>query len=266
MSTKFDRIFKISKVKNATDIEKQVLSALIGCLDGPETCEFLLKTIEGKSTLRDLVLRKINHDISTGQSNEYKKLAEDLIALAGAPKYSVANSAATCLSQLLEGNDGEYLEDIVEFFLSSERKSFRNRAWKSLTENYSESYNKLVWQAWERYEDKKALRVIVLNISPSKLYSHREKIVSAIEHGSLVAQLYMRLYKIDEKVVEELFKYSISTYLYCLVKLGLNVPEQRKSKISPQADNLGLVLWCLGRLAEWDIIEQIYADTVPNSM
>ena len=85
MSTKFDRIFKISKVTNATDIEKQVLSALIGCLDGPETCEFLLKTIEGKPTLRNLVLRKINRDLSDGRSNEYKKLAGDLIALAGAP-------------------------------------------------------------------------------------------------------------------------------------------------------------------------------------
>jgi hypothetical protein len=254
-----ERLEKIKTLSQEKSPNLEFLRAYIGCLSDEETKDLLINVSISDIKLRELVLKKLDYDLEGGLGIEHKKIIRELIKLAKKSEYKEELSIAYCLTRLLPHTKGNDQALIIKFFLNSKRISFRNRAYKYLADNFKKSYYPLVLSVWEKYKDYRAVIVIINNFDSEYLYDNRALISSHIRSGWLMGKLYIRIGKIKPEAIEELFSYDIKTYCYCLAKLNLQLPSIHSKSISCSDDN-GLLLWSLGRIKEWNLIEKLESE------
>lgn len=257
MKERVEKVIAITNEHYQGVRDREFLWAYVNCLNDEETVELLLYSCVDFFGLRDIALRKLEHDIADGIRPEHKKLVRELIKKSKLLKFREANSIAYCLSRILDYSKGKNERKIVEFLLNSKRVSFRRRGLKYLLGNFKKKYEEQVLNVWDQFHDFETLKLIVYNFPTEYLFESRKMLAGHIEEGWLASKLYLKIGKEHPEVLDELLDYGTPTYCYCLAKLQLMLPVEKKKGIQLNTENDGLLLWSLGRLGEWQLIEKL---------
>ena len=260
MIARVDNILRLEEqVEDGDRINPAIYRALIGCLDIKETSELLVYSIEHDLVIRDLVNRKIHFDLSGGKKYCYEELASKILDIAKNVRYQVALSSVMTLSVILPYLKLETQLEILVVLALSEWKLFRKRAYKFIKEHYRQDYQGILIAACNEFEDREVCDIIIENFESERLIEVRHFLVESCSHDSYIPKLYAKFSEIAPELIEELLEYDSCSYCYTLYKLGWSLESSIITEaLTENTRDLEFLIWCLGRLGEWDRIIEIY--------
>jgi hypothetical protein len=257
-----DRVDYILRLKEQAEggsrINPVIYRALIGCLDIKETSELLVYSIEYNLVIRDLVNRKIHFDLSGGKKFCYEELASQILDITKNSRYQVALSSVMTLSVILPYLKLEKQLEILVVLALSERKLFRKRAYKFIKEHYRQDYQGILIAACSEFEDREVCDIIIENFESELLIEVRHFLVELCSHDSYVPKLYIKFSETAPELIDELLEYNSCSYCYTLYKLGWPLESSISTEsLTKNTRDLEFLIWCLGRLGEWERIIEI---------
>jgi len=260
MVDRVDYILRLNEqVEDGQRVNPAIYRALIGCLDTKETSELLIFSLEHDLYIRDLVNRKIHFDLSDKRTCCYEELASKLLDIVTKARYQVALSSVMTLSVILPYLKLETQLEILVVLALSEWKLFRKRAYKFAREHYRHDFQGILIAACEKFEDPEVCDILIENCEPEILVEARHFLIESCSHSSYIPKLYTKISKVNPGVVEELLEYNSCSYCYTLYKLGWALKSDIATKtLTENTMDLEFLIWCLGRLREWDRIVEIY--------
>ncbi|WP_421238458.1 hypothetical protein [Aeromonas enteropelogenes] len=246
--------------KSSFSVESKApfLRAFIGTLDANNTSRLLIHSIPNNLYLRDLINRKIEFDIKDGKGLLYEDVASELLHIAKISKYSIALSAIISLSVLFSSLKTKMQLSILYFLTNSDRVLFRRKAYKLMLEHYHDDYKHILIQSWQSYQEIECCRLMIEQLDAISLFHFRHDLISKCNEGWLISKLYIKLGKAYPEILSELRHINSDTYCYCLWKLNLKLPSISAEELINTSYEQSFLIWCLGRLAEWDLIMDIF--------
>ena len=251
-----DRVLYIQRFANeCAPIEAGAfIHAFVRCLSPEESVELLQRSLVGDTTIRRAALRKVCSSIENGSIIDPSGLLANL-------QQQVANSEprhrsgyAYCLLEVSRVCDGRVRCNIQSNLGSSKYVGLRRRSYKLYDSKLPDS-RALLEHAWHAFHDREAAWLIVKTFPLEFLVENKRDLVDSFTEGWQFSKLYLRLAEIEPTVVDELLKIDPVSYLYVMAKLGRSVTRRTLSSILDSSlgdERLGLVLWCMGELREWD--------------
>ncbi|MCF5889753.1 MULTISPECIES: hypothetical protein [Aeromonas] len=234
------------------------LRAFIGALDASNTSRLLIHSISHNLYLRDLINRKIEFDIKDGKGLLYEDLASKLLHIAKTSKYSVALSALISLSFLFSSLKTNTQLSILYFLTNSDRVVFRRKAYKLMLEHYHDDYKNILMQSWQSYQEIECCRLMIEQLDAISLLQFRHDLCNKCNAGWLISKLYIKLGKAHPELLSELRHINSDAYCYCLWILNLKLPSVSAGELIDKSHEQSFLIWCLGRLAEWDLIMDVF--------
>lgn len=251
-----DRVSYIQQFANEhAPIETDAfVRAFVRCLDPEESIELLRRSLVRDTILRRAALQKVCSDIEKGRIVDPSRLLADLQnqITSGEPRYR--NGCAYCLLEVSRACEAMVRCNIQLFLGSSKYVSLRRRSYKLYDPSLPESRG-LLEDTWRAFRDSEAAWLIVKTFSAKFLVENKLALVDVLTQGWQLSKLYLRLAEIEPAIVDELLQKNSVSYLYVMAKLGRGVDSQTLSSILSANlgdERLGLVLWCMGELREWD--------------
>ncbi|HIF5636945.1 TPA: hypothetical protein ACX3DH_004677 [Vibrio parahaemolyticus] len=260
MTDRVDYILRLEEqVEDGYSVNPAIYRALIGCLNTKETLELLIYSIEHDLYIRDLVNRKIHFDLSGGRKCCYEELASSILNITTKARYKVALSSVMTLSVILPYLRLDTQLEILVALALSEWKLFRKRAYKFVKEHYRQDFQGILIAACNKFEDPEVCDILIDNCEPEVLVEARHFLVESCSHRSYVPKLYTKISKVSPDFVEELLGYDSCSYCYTLYKLGWALKSDVTTEaLTENTMDLEFLIWCLGRLGEWERIVEIY--------
>jgi len=251
---------RVSTIEELSNDKGQVevgsfVNALMRCLSFDESVEALRRSFEGSTALRTAALRKICSDIQHGSATCATLIAElKEKVLHGPPRRR--GGYAYCLLEVARASSRNIQNEVQGFLSCSRYVGLRRRGYKLYDRGCVQS-RELLEQAWKEFRDREAAWLMVEGHPPADLLQDKNNLVSALTEGWQLSRLYLKLAEIDVTHVEELLEIDPISYVYVQVKLKRSVPDDQLTGIVGDHlgdERLGLLLWCLGELRQWDLI------------
>ncbi|MNZ59835.1 hypothetical protein D3C78_778870 [compost metagenome] len=237
------------------------LRAFIGALDANKTSELLIYSISNDLQLRDLINRKIEFDLGDGKGFLYEDVAFKLLQIAKTSRYNIALSSIISLSTIFPSLKTDIQLDILEFLTTSSRILFRRKAYKLMLDNYKGEYKNILTSVWMAHQEVECCHVMIQHLDAALLLNFRYTLLTVCKEGWLISKLYVKLGKEYPELLHELRSYNTETYCYCLWKLNLKLHSISSEELLKQCRDQNFLIWCLGRLAEWELIMKIFSIT-----
>lgn len=251
-----DRVLYIERFANGcAPIEASAfIHAFVRCLGPEESVELLQRSLVGDTTIRRAALRKVRSSIENGSIIDPSGLLASLQQQVtnGEPRHR--SSCAYCLLEVARVCDDRIRCNIQSLLGSSKYVGLRRRSYK-LYDPDSPDSRTLLEHAWRAFHDREAAWLIAKTFPLEFLLENKQALVDTCTEGWQLSKVYLRLAESEPAVVDDLLKRDPVSYLYVMAKLGRNVAGQTLSSIlnaNLGDERLGLVLWCLGELREWD--------------
>lgn len=228
--------------------------AFVRCLSPEESVELLQRSLVGDTAVRRAVLRRVCSYIENGSIVDPSGLLANLQHQVTSGPSRHRNGCAYCLLEVSKSCDARVRRNIQSFLGSSKYVGLRRRSYKLYEADVPESRS-LLEHAWQMFHDSEAAWLIVKTFPPEFLLKSKLELVGTLTEGWQLSRMYLRLAEIAPALVDELRKSDPVSYLYVMAKLGRSVGAQTLSSIfnaSLGDERLGLVLWCMGELKEWD--------------
>lgn len=252
-----DRVSHIEDLSNDKDqIEAgSFVNALMRCLSFDESVQALRRSLEGSTAMRAAALRKVCSDIQHGGANCATLIAElQEKILHGTPRRR--EGYAYCLLEVARASNRNTQNEVQAFLSCSRYVGLRRRGYKLYDPECAQS-RKLLEEAWEEFHDGEAAWLIVKRHPSAVLLQEKNNLVNALTEGWQLSRLYLKLAEIDAAHVNDLLELDPISYVYVQVKLKRSVPDDQLNGILSDHigdERLGLLLWCLGELRQWDLI------------
>ncbi|MBD0785799.1 hypothetical protein HUO09_05560 [Vibrio sp. Y2-5] len=260
MTDRVDYILRLEEqVEDGCKVNPALSRALIGCLNTRETSELLIYSIEHDLVVRDLVNRKIHFDLSGGKKYCYEELASKILEITKSARYQVALSSVMTLSVILPYLKIETQLEILVVLALSKWKLFRKRAYKFIKKYYKQEYQGILIAARNKFEDHEVCDIIIENFESEILIEERHFLADSCSHDSYISKLYTKIGETAPELVAELLEYDSCSYCYTLYKLGWSLESEITTEtLTENTKDLEFLIWCLGRLGEWERIIDIY--------
>lgn len=205
--------------------------------------------------MRSAALRKVCSDIQRGGTNLAGLIAElQEKILNGQPRRR--GGYAYCLLNVARSSDRSVQNGVQAFLSGSRYVGLRRRGYKLYDPECVQSRH-LLEQAWSEFRDWEAAWLIVKSHHPAFLLQEKANLVNALTEGWQLSRLYLKLADLDVGQLDDLLERDQISYVYVQVKLGRSVPDDLLSGILNSHlgdERLGLLLWCLGELRQWDLL------------
>lgn len=230
------------------------IHAFVRCLNPEESVELLKRSLVGDTAIRRAALRKVCSSIENRSIIDPSGLLANLQHQVTSSEPRHRSGCAYCLLEVSRVCDGRVRCNIQSFLGTSRYVGLRRRSYKLYEPNLLES-RALLEHAWHASHDREAAWLIVKTFPLEFLIENKMALVDVFTEGWQLSKLYLRLAEVEPPVVDELLKSDPVSYLYVMAKLGRKVARQTLLSIlnvSLGDDRLGLVLWCMGELKEWD--------------
>lgn len=238
-----------------------LVGAYCACLTPEEAVELLLACAEDRFDIRDVVLRKVCADIDIASMKCHEELLDTLVTRLSSADYRGRQSLGYCLSTLASHVAQPELRKIQTTFLRSKYIGLRRRAYKSIALSSDIPFYE-VQTAWERYSDPECTWLIVKTFPVDFLIKHRAKLEAALSEGWQFSRLFMRIAEVDPSVLEDLKNKDKISYCYVLAKLKKPIQMTEAIQIANRMsddDRFGLLVWSLGQLGLWAVLQEIEA-------
>lgn len=254
-----ERVKTINEIigsRNLSDEDFIVINSLIQALNPKEACYLLDLNFTQNKRIREYALKKIYSDISNSYTQPHKKLISTLISRLEDKKYTQNDRYSYCLNFLYESVPKEDKKNILSSFLESNSIRNRNRFFKILLLNWNPKYLEIIEELWFNYHDRYCLEII-LKYSPDTFILENYKELIEYSQPHQIKDIFLKLGKIDFKLVAKLKDIDEITYCYVLLKLGKKI-SNKEAKVflenNYMDERLGLLLWVFGQMNLWDRI------------
>jgi hypothetical protein len=259
-----DKIQFINEViDNDVEWEKRALiSSLIFCLSPEEACSFLDLEFLQQFDIRALVLRKIGTDIEDSIQPCHNLLIDQLINACNRLPYNKKNSCAYCLDYLYDYLPAELQNIVLDYLISSKYVGLRRRAYKKLSQDWTEVYQSVVADVWDKYADLECALLIVKHFQLSFVQEHFQELEEIILKGPpwALPKLYLKVVPVESDKLKRLANLDEITYAYLCVKSNCPLTQEEALRIfeKNKADKrIGLLIWCFGRMGLWTVLANI---------
>lgn len=138
---------------------------------------------------------------------------------------------------------------------------FRRKAYKLILDNYKNEYKNILTSVWISHQEVECCHAMIQHLDAELLLNFRDTLLTVCTKGWLISKLYIKLGKEHPDILHELCRYNSETYCYCLWKLNLKLQPISASCLLEQCHDKKFLIWCLGRLAEWELIMEIFIKT-----
>jgi len=155
--------------------------------------------IVGSCLDQDIFKRKILLNKITISADSWSKSINDALfnkifsALKTLNSYFKKESASIVLAGLCQHISIANQKKLLLFFLKSNYKNNRKRAYAYLLDNWSQQYNKDIEEAWRIYEDEEIIRLLVNKMSREFLLGHFKEISSNFGEEDLDYDFHLKV-------------------------------------------------------------------------
>jgi len=243
-------------------VMKSLFAAMCSCLEPAQACVLLDMSFEQEHRKRWVLIGKISHDMKQSCLPCHDELLRDLMRAMDNLPSSRRRSCGSCLDHLSRHTPDHRRYEITEFFLSTRWRPIRDRD-KHLLGNWSKCWVAQVDNNWRMWADPGAIRLLIQYFPESYLLDQFDDILRVVGNTYLARKLYLRVVPFDLGKLERLRREDPVTYAYILVKLNKKLDDCEALHIFTQSrgnQDVGLLLWCYGRMGLWSVLNKIYGE------
>lgn len=259
---KADFIKSFEEITSAS-LRYTIFSAFVNCLNPEETCEVLDLSFRQDLYKRRAILRKLNNDLSQTFETFHKNLLNKMLEALPSLSYPKRESCARFINATYDNLPDVEKERVLIIFLKSRTKSLRDRAYKRLLYEWKSHVQDIFLDAWNTYKDNTCAGVIIKNFPEQFILNNFEDLRQMCSQSEL-REMFKRLAAINSTKLEILRAEDPITYVYIMVKLGKTITQEEITSIYKKCqsdDRIGLFIWCIGQMKNWNALDYIYTLT-----
>ncbi|XZG71608.1 hypothetical protein ACTSKR_07045 [Chitinibacteraceae bacterium HSL-7] len=251
-----DRVAFIEKFSASTTVVEgnSFIHALTRCLSPDEAVGLLQRSLDGSSTLRTAALRKVCADIANKRLPGVSELIADLEQKIESGNPRKRQGYAYCLLEIARAADADNRIRAQTFLSSSKYVGLRRRGYKLYDQEAPRSRT-ILEQAWRNFGDPEAAWIMVKSFPLSTLLEEKSSFLAVLSEGWQRSKLFLRLAELDQKYTDDLLELDPISFVYVKAKLGQQVSADILNTVLENSlgdDRIGLLLWSLGELKQWD--------------
>lgn len=241
--------------------EKQSLfSAFVFCLTPEEACQALDIDFKQKAKKRKTIIRKILKDLEIEVKECHYELISQLLRKYENFNYNKKQICANLLNEISEYFPFKIQQKIDVLFLSSEYSVIRNKVYRRLNDDLLKKHEKIIIENWNKYGDFECAKIFIDNFSNEFLIDNFDNLKEKVKHTSFQLKLYLKTAKNNQTILRQIENEDGITYLYLCTKFhihpSINVVQKIFDKYKYDR-RLMLLIWCIGQLGMWEILESI---------
>jgi hypothetical protein len=209
---------------------------------------------------RAAILRKIIRDIHVEFGPCHADFVNSLLNPLPTLRSDRRQSCSYLLSEVYHVVPAATQTKILSSFLKSPDVSMRRRGYKILRRKWDKKFAPHVEQAWRRYHDPEATRLIPAQFSTEFLVTHFDLVDLAVDTSWDRRKLYLRVAPHAPKALRRLRADDEISYIYIAAKLQLRISPREALDIFDRhmgGDDAGLLIWCFGQLGLWRTLQNI---------
>jgi len=222
--------------------------------------------MDGSSTLRTAALRKVCADIASERLPGVSELIADLEQKIESGSPRKRQGYAYCLLEIARAADADNRITAQTFLSSSKYVGLRRRGYK-LCDQEAPRSRAILEQAWRNFGDPEAAWIMVKSFPLSTLLEEKSSFLAVLNEGWQRSKLFLRLAELDQKYTDDLLELDPISFVYVKAKLGQQVSSDILNTVLENSlgdDRIGLLLWSLGELKQWD--QLVAASSRTNEM
>lgn len=180
---------------------------IISGLDNTEIIEILNLCLDQDIFKRKILLNKIVSSVSSWSKNVNDNLFKKIFSSLGTlNSYFKKESASMMLSGLCPYISAINQKKLLHYFLQSNYKNNRKRAYAYLLDNWSLKYQIVVEKAWQVYNDEEIISLLVARIPRSFLLKNFKDISCHFEEEDLDYDFHLKVIrnKFYARIVEDI--------------------------------------------------------------
>lgn len=236
--------------------------AFVQALSPQEICDCYLHELDTPSLKRRYLGRQIIQDASSEFQSYHEHFVRQLFRQFDDLKYPVRVSCAYLLGDMYGFMSSDLQDELIDLLLHSGYAPIRRRCYELLDRHWRPSFQSVAEESWHRKKESASARLAVKRLPPEFLVTNFDELHELIKPHE-ITQLYARASEKDPRILERLKGSDDITYAYILQKCGQKVRgAEALAMVDRNIDNdrLGLLVWCLGRMGLWNVLNVIYED------
>ena len=238
----------------------QVVYALLSCFTIDELCALYLESLNTTDFRRE-VQKHIIKAVEKHGPTPFIEFVDKLFCLLEPFNTQQAIYVNALLYQIIEHFPSEYIRKYFEILFNSHRSYDQHRAYVISRRIWSPEIEERLWDRWKELGEESCLAIL---IEESKLEDLIPILKSVWEAKYITdktkRRLFMRIAESDFEAVEFLKDIAPVFYLYLAVRARKNVTRDEALKLAlrgKNTDELGIAVWCLGQLKQWETIIEL---------
>lgn len=250
------------------DDDYYLFKGFLWCLEPDQACDVLDLEFTQDIFKRKLILYRMMTDLKYEVRIKHRDLFHKLLSVVDKlDTYWKKEGCSVFLREMSGFMPRQSQRTLITYFLNSDYKNNRKRAYAILSGNWNNEYAALLKSTWRSYQDEDLLDLIIQKLPARYLYENREAIVELFDEEELSYNFkrkvmrnnyFVKTAKYCVSQIDKFKKEDPISYIYIKRELGQKIDEDYAVKTYEGYPNSRryLPFW-YGRLKLWSVLAKL---------